>query len=196
MQGLVAVTRSEQVEVHAPPPQVQVADTEPLELLPGGVRGDEGPVGSTVQVADPRVEQTAGRDAVLTGEAGHVGLVDRHRRDAEPSGRPESQRADRDRRREVHDVGTEVGQGRRHPTVGQAEGERPVAGQAGGANPLDRDAAVVVGAAAGCDHEAVVPGLHEPVDDVAHRVGDAVHLREEGLADQGDSHGPDVLGHG
>jgi hypothetical protein len=110
--------------------------------------------------------------------------------------RPEADRAERDRGGEVHDVGTEAREGRGHPAVGEAEGEGAVAGQACGAHPDDGHAAVIVGTGAGGDHEAVVPRLDEPVDDVAHRVGDAVDLREEGLADQGDSHGHDARGRG
>ena len=91
----------------------------------------------------------------------------------------------------MDDVGPEVGEGGGDPAVRQPQCEGAVAGQTSGADPDHGHAAVVVRTGARRDQEALVPGLDETVEDVAHRVGDAVHLREERLADQGDSHDPD-----
>ena len=97
VQRLVALTRAEQVEVDAPAPQVQVAHAEPLELAPGSLGRHEGAVGPAVQVPDPGVQQGAGRNAVPTGEPGHVGLVHRKRRCPDPPRGLETDGAQRDR---------------------------------------------------------------------------------------------------
>jgi hypothetical protein len=188
----VAPIRSEEVERDPAPPQVEVADAEPAELVVRGPRRDQGPVGSPVQPADPPVQHDVGTDAVVTGEPGDVGLVDGDRGDAEPPRRTQPGGTDDERRGEVDHVGGEVGQRPLDRSVREADREGAVAGQADRTDPGHRDAEVVRGSAPGGHHERLVAEGPQLLGDVADRVGDPVDLGQEGLRDEGDAHDPTV----
>ena len=101
-----ASRRVEQVERDAASPQVQVADAERRALLPRGRRRHQGAVHTAVHPTDPaidhRVDDGIGAaepvlpGAVLLGEGGDVGLVDRDRRHPEPARGAQPDRAERD----------------------------------------------------------------------------------------------------
>ena len=191
MQHRVAPVGAEEVEGDPAAPQVEVGHAPAGELGARRRRGHEGAVGAAVDPRHPAVEQGVGGHTVVAGEAADVGLVDRDRRQVEAPGRAQADGAERDGRGEVDDVGPEVGQ---HPAdldVGQPDREGGVARQPHRAGAVDGDALVVGAAGAGSDHERLVAGADEVADDVTHRVGDAVDLRQERLGDDRYSHAPD-----
>ena len=122
-----AVLGAEDVEGDAAAPQVQVGDAEADQLVPRRPGGNQGPVGAAVDTPDPPADWSLGSYAVLPREAADVGLVHGHRRDPEPTRGPQAHGAQGDRRRQVHHVGTELGQRPLDGRIGHAHGEGAVA---------------------------------------------------------------------
>ena len=192
-QRLAAAGGIEEVERDAPAPQVQVGDAQGRELGVRRPRRDEGPGRASVEPADPLRGQDVGPDAVVPGEPGDVGLVDRDGRDAQPAGRAQGDRSEHDRRRQVHDVGPELHERPLHRGIGQPHRERPVARQRERPHADHGHPAVVRLARSRRDDQDLVTQQPELLDDVAHGVRDAVDLGQEGLGDQGYAHAPTVV---
>jgi hypothetical protein len=147
-----------------------------------------------VQPARPPPRRAGGEaEAVRGGEARHVRLVDRDRRDAQPARRNEAPVADDERCCEVHHVRGELAQRRQHAPARHADRHRRHHRQVHLPDPHDGGARVLGGAVhAGCDDQHVVPRFGQVLDDSEHRVGDAVDHGEEALGDDRDAHGGTV----
>ena len=189
---LVAVLGREADGIHSPAPAADTVDTELLELPRGRRRRGERERGPAVQSRDMPGDQRCGLgQTVLLGVGDDVGLVHRDRGDPQRLRGRESLPAEDERGCQVHDVGAELPQQRT-----EARGAREhdahlgVRRQRHRAKEFGAGAVQVGGDVSGLggDHERLVTGLRQVAEDVQNGTGDPVHVREEGLGQQRDSH--------
>jgi anti-anti-sigma factor len=120
---------------------------------------------------------------VATDERGNVALEHRDRGNVDPLRGNGAHAAQHRRRREVHDIGTEVTQRVPDLAGGQGDGEHPVHRQWHGGDAHDRRAGVLGGSVARYDNHGVVAATSEMLQDAKHRVRHAVDLRKKALGD-------------
>ncbi len=195
---LAAPGGGEAVEVDAAPPERDPIHPEILQLCERGGRGGEREGGSPVQPGDvPFGERRRPRQTVATGVGDDVGLVDRDGRQAQVVGRDLRLPAEEEGRGQVHDVGAEgaqsprkgraVGSGQPHGRVARQRERRDALGGHGGG-------AVAPAPGRGGDDEHVVTGTLQARRHLEDGAGDSVHVGQECLCDDRDSHVSTVAG--
>jgi hypothetical protein len=125
---------------------------------------------------------------VARGKAGEVSLEHRDARHVELPRRDHAERAERGRRREMHDIRVEVAEHRLDATSRQRDRERAVARKRNGSHALHGRSRIFARAGPGGDDRRVVPTAFEVLEDAEDRIGHAVGSREEALGDDRDPH--------
>ena len=194
-QRLRPLLRMEAHRVHATPPVADVADAVITQVLDRWRRRRERHLARIMDGAQPLPHAVGQRGGViLRGKARDIGLVERHRRDAQLARRESPRRAENEGAGQVHDVRLEFAQGVVDHRGGHADRQRIHAGDLHGGHAHNGKPQVVAdfllacAGARGDDDRFVARGV-EVLQHAQNGVGHPVDVREERLGDDGNAHG-------
>ncbi len=190
-QSRVTVAWVEPIEVDAACPAGNPVDALAQQHVDRGPGRCEGPPGHPVNGRHPAPDGAfCLAEPVAGGEAGEIGLVDRHTGQPEPPGGERGLRAEPGRGGEMHDVGAEVREDTDQAWPWSGHPECRISWQWNGRCPQHRGTRVdvgigrrCVGASRGGDDERFVTTVPQMLQHPADRVRHTVDMRQERLGD-------------